>query len=81
MLALVSQVFIRSAQRPIDNIKKICLNESGKPVMRKNAGRTATKAVKVIKEPVLNALKIRILRVSSLDFRALDVKSISVSTE
>ncbi len=81
MLAFVNHVLIKSAQSPKANIKKICLNESGKPVTIKKAGKTATKAVKVIKDPVLNALKILEFNVPSLDFNALEVNRISVSTE
>ena len=70
-----------SAQSPIASIRKICLNESGKPVIKKNAGRTAANAVIFMKKPVLNALEILIFKVSSFVLRALDVGKISVSTE
>ena len=45
-----------SAVNPNAKIKNICLNESGSPETMKKAGRTAAKAVIVIKVPVINAL-------------------------
>ena len=81
MLAFVSHVLIMSAHNPIERIRKICLKESGNPVTIKNAGRTAASAVKVIKIPVLNAPKILEFTEPSFDLMALEVKSMSVSTE
>ncbi|MDP3684268.1 MAG: hypothetical protein Q8S01_10080, partial [Ignavibacteria bacterium] len=54
----VSHVLIISADKPKAKIKKICLKESGKPETMRKAGRTAARAVKVIKIPVLKAEKI-----------------------
>jgi hypothetical protein len=45
-----------SAKRPRARIRKICLNESGRPVTIKNAGKTASRAVVVMKIPVLKEL-------------------------
>src|SRR3989338_9592113 len=56
--AFVSHVLIISADKPKAKIKNICLKESGKPVIIKKTGRTAAKAVNVIKIPVLKAEKI-----------------------
>ena len=80
MPTFVSHVLTMSASNPRASIKNICLKESGKPVTRKKAGNTAARAVRVMKIPVRKAEKILLFSVPSLDFRAREVRRMSVST-